>query len=166
MTDPTQNDLLPLDPEADERITKYLEFIDVLQFTNNINPEEEVGQHSQSTKSNLNTHAPETEEHTQIVKEKGNEQVEECTQTVQEQRDPNFVPDESTAESSDSDAVILKSRKRKGMATEEKWTDFKNKKIRQEGKAYVGWSRPKNTPAKRGIKRRKKNRATLWFNLV
>ncbi|CAH1106162.1 unnamed protein product [Psylliodes chrysocephalus] len=39
------------------------------------------------------------------------------------------------------------------MATEKKWIDFKNKKLRQEGKAYVGWSRPKNTPTKRETKR-------------
>lgn len=47
----------------------------------------------------------------------------------------------------------IKKKKRNRLPMQEKWSDNKNKKLRQEGKAYRGWSRPKNEGAKRGTEK-------------
>lgn len=51
----------------------------------------------------------------------------------------------------DQNEIVIK--KRRKIKCPENWHDIKNKRLREEGKAYVGWSRNKGQKHKRGADR-------------
>lgn len=66
--------------------------------------------------------------------------------------DDNYDPDQTSCSSEDDDSGMIeanstgrKTKKRKGLADAEHWKARMNKKLREQGKDYIGWRRNKNS---------------------
>lgn len=77
--------------------------------------------------------------------------------------DPDWTPPTSTETNNQEEGEIevqdislgreKKERKRKMHSDPSQWNDGKNKKLREQGKSYKGWERPKDGKGKRGHER-------------
>ena len=129
-----------------------------------------LDQHESSVRPNNHTNSAATSNHppilitsdinietAKIIELRQNENISE-DHTSQEKitaihSPPSVTLDSHQSESSDEE---METRKRKSLAAKEDWTDFKNKKLRQEGKTYRGWSRPRDGVAQRGTERQER----------